>query len=147
MRISPSPLIALRTWEFMLSQAPGESGSAPPVPASTSPTSTRMCEQPSRQACDRCHGLKLRCPRSNTEKCSRCLRAGANCVFSPSNRGRRPAQSHRQGSHLSKWTSDRPSTVKLAPHVPNRLNTHSGVVDLQNQLSAPYSSVIWSPKR
>ena len=35
-----------------------------------------------RSACDRCHGQKLRCPKSeHSTACTRCLRAGATCVF------------------------------------------------------------------
>ena len=40
-----------------------------------------------RRSCDRCHGQKLRCIRSDnsdTEVCNRCLRQGAQCVYSSS---------------------------------------------------------------
>ena len=42
---------------------------------------------PRRQSCDRCHGQKLRCTRtsdSQTGVCDRCLRQGAQCVYSSS---------------------------------------------------------------
>jgi Fungal Zn(2)-Cys(6) binuclear cluster domain len=39
-------------------------------------------------ACDRCHGQKLRCPRPFVGgQCSRCEKAGIECVFSVSKRG------------------------------------------------------------
>lgn len=48
-------------------------------------------ETPIRHACDRCHSQKLRCLRSDYgDNCARCVKAGATCVFSPSQRGRRP---------------------------------------------------------
>lgn len=37
-----------------------------------------------RQACDRCHGKKLRCTRqADSDKCARCAKASTDCVFSP----------------------------------------------------------------
>ncbi|KAK1725455.1 uncharacterized protein BDZ83DRAFT_651293 [Colletotrichum acutatum] len=37
-----------------------------------------------RQSCDRCHAHKLRCPKQpGNAICSRCLKAGAACVYSP----------------------------------------------------------------
>ncbi|KAJ5423605.1 hypothetical protein N7491_008821 [Penicillium cf. griseofulvum] len=94
-----------------------------------------MYEQPSRQACDRCHDLKLRCHRNESGGCSRCVRAGANCLFSPSNRGRRPThQDRRNGSHISKWTSDRPLAMGLASQMPYSPNAHLGDIDLLNRL-------------
>ncbi|CAG8892183.1 unnamed protein product [Penicillium egyptiacum] len=93
-----------------------------------------MYKQPSRQACDRCHDQKLRCHRDDGGKCSRCRRAGANCLFSPSNRGRRPThQDRRNGSHISKWTSDRPLAMGLAPQMPYSPNTHLRDIDLLNR--------------
>ncbi|KAJ6013693.1 hypothetical protein N7540_008284 [Penicillium herquei] len=93
-----------------------------------------MYEQPSRQACDRCHDLKLRCHRNDSGKCSRCVRAGANCLFSPSNRGRRPNhQDRRNGSHRSKWTGDRPLAMGLASQMPYSPNAHLGEIDLLNR--------------
>ncbi|KAH8428551.1 Zn(II)2Cys6 transcription factor domain-containing protein [Aspergillus melleus] len=48
-----------------------------------------MGKRPSRPACDRCHGLKLRCDRNAAAKnCRRCLKAGATCAFRLSTRGR-----------------------------------------------------------
>ncbi|KAJ3567182.1 hypothetical protein NPX13_g6861 [Xylaria arbuscula] len=37
-----------------------------------------------RRACDRCHGLKLRCRRSDGEQCERCRKANQTCTSSPS---------------------------------------------------------------
>jgi hypothetical protein len=49
-----------------------------------------------RQACDRCHGQKLRCTKQQgSSTCTRCARAGAICVFSP------PNLSHARGPGLS----------------------------------------------
>lgn len=40
-----------------------------------------------RQACDRCHGKKLRCPKlPGSRVCARCAKAGVPCVFSPPTR-------------------------------------------------------------
>lgn len=37
-----------------------------------------------RLACDRCHSQKLRCPKQpGSALCTRCLKAGASCVYSP----------------------------------------------------------------
>ncbi|KAH6871803.1 hypothetical protein B0T10DRAFT_466462 [Thelonectria olida] len=56
-------------------------------------------EKPLRFACNRCHSLKLRCPRSNEldksgpdEPCSRCRRAGAACIISERGKVGRPAK-------------------------------------------------------
>ncbi|KFA65855.1 hypothetical protein S40285_04656 [Stachybotrys chlorohalonatus IBT 40285] len=40
-----------------------------------------------RQACDRCHNKKLRCPKpAGSLSCARCAKAGAPCLFSPPSR-------------------------------------------------------------
>ncbi|KAI1475716.1 hypothetical protein K445DRAFT_8195 [Daldinia sp. EC12] len=40
--------------------------------------------RPLRSSCDRCHSQKLKCPKqSDVATCTRCLKAGAVCVFSP----------------------------------------------------------------
>lgn len=40
--------------------------------------------RPLRSSCDRCHTQKLKCPKQpGVTTCSRCLRAGTPCVFSP----------------------------------------------------------------
>ncbi|KAI1100818.1 hypothetical protein F4804DRAFT_344426 [Jackrogersella minutella] len=40
--------------------------------------------RPLRSSCDRCHSQKLKCPKqSGFATCSRCLKAGTSCVFSP----------------------------------------------------------------
>lgn len=48
-----------------------------------------------RYACDRCHGQKLRCPRSTTDDglhnpCTRCLKAGTSCTVSAMEKTGRP---------------------------------------------------------
>ncbi|PNP46057.1 hypothetical protein TGAM01_v200352 [Trichoderma gamsii] len=48
-----------------------------------------------RQACDRCHDKKLRCPRPpGSLCCSRCTKANVTCVFSPPTRPLRYPISH-----------------------------------------------------
>ena len=43
-----------------------------------------------RQACDRCHGQKLRCKRGGSDaSCTRCLKAGVVCVSRPSLRSKK----------------------------------------------------------
>ncbi|KMU72938.1 hypothetical protein CISG_09952 [Coccidioides immitis RMSCC 3703] len=50
-----------------------------------------------RLACDRCNSLKLRCSKvAGSEVCTRCIRASASCVFSPSMRGLRPQTRERE---------------------------------------------------
>ncbi|KAF7553940.1 hypothetical protein G7Z17_g3262 [Cylindrodendrum hubeiense] len=40
-----------------------------------------------RQACDRCHDKKLRCPKqTGSQTCSRCAKASVPCIFSPPTR-------------------------------------------------------------
>ncbi|KAI0466289.1 hypothetical protein F4859DRAFT_519308 [Xylaria cf. heliscus] len=40
--------------------------------------------RPLRSSCDRCHAQKLKCPKEpGSASCSRCLKAGSHCVFSP----------------------------------------------------------------
>ncbi|KAI9736194.1 MAG: hypothetical protein M1834_001079 [Cirrosporium novae-zelandiae] len=47
--------------------------------------------QKRRSACDRCHSQKLRCLKQpGNGNCDRCLKLGAQCIFSPSMRGFRP---------------------------------------------------------
>lgn len=48
-----------------------------------------------RQACDRCHDKKLRCPRPpGSLCCSRCTRANVTCIFSPPTRPLRYPVNH-----------------------------------------------------
>ncbi|KAI2782530.1 hypothetical protein F4815DRAFT_443050 [Daldinia loculata] len=40
--------------------------------------------RPLRSSCDRCHSQKLKCPKQpGVATCTRCLKAGATCIFSP----------------------------------------------------------------
>ncbi|KAI0829549.1 hypothetical protein F5Y06DRAFT_211420 [Hypoxylon sp. FL0890] len=40
--------------------------------------------RPLRSSCDRCHSQKLKCPKQpGVQTCSRCLKAGTPCIFSP----------------------------------------------------------------
>jgi hypothetical protein len=63
-----------------------------------SPTALAL-EKPLRFACNRCHSLKLRCPRSSEldkggldDPCSRCRKAGAACIVSERGKVGRPAK-------------------------------------------------------
>ncbi|RYP09306.1 hypothetical protein DL764_001353 [Monosporascus ibericus] len=50
--------------------------------------------RPLRTSCDRCHSQKLRCPKEpGIATCTRCLKAGAQCVFSPAGPAARRAVS------------------------------------------------------
>ncbi|RYP62894.1 hypothetical protein DL771_009543 [Monosporascus sp. 5C6A] len=50
--------------------------------------------RPLRTSCDRCHSQKLRCPKEpGIATCTRCLKAGARCVFSPAGPAARRAVS------------------------------------------------------
>ncbi|RYP58523.1 hypothetical protein DL770_010406 [Monosporascus sp. CRB-9-2] len=50
--------------------------------------------RPLRTSCDRCHSQKLRCPKEpGIATCTRCLKAGARCVFSPAGPATRRAVS------------------------------------------------------
>lgn len=62
-------------------------------------TASLAPEKPLRFACNRCHSLKLRCPRpSELDKCgpdgpcSRCRKAGAPCIVSERGKVGRPAK-------------------------------------------------------
>ncbi|PGH00866.1 hypothetical protein AJ80_09118 [Polytolypa hystricis UAMH7299] len=94
-----------------------------------------------RLACDRCSSLKLRCPKvEGNEVCTRCLRASAACIFSPSIRGQRP------------HGRERPSTHDLDPNgaVPNASNEwitdlHAGQRDLvMGDAAEPYFPTAFS---
>ncbi|KAI0102637.1 hypothetical protein GGR51DRAFT_562324 [Nemania sp. FL0031] len=51
--------------------------------------------RPLRSSCDRCHSQKLKCPKEpGSATCSRCRRAGSNCVFSPAGPAWRRSSSH-----------------------------------------------------
>jgi hypothetical protein len=64
-----------------------------------------------RTACDRCHGHKLRCPRPLLgSTCSRCQKAGVQCVFGLSKRGN-TARILPQQSDISNIAPDGSSTV------------------------------------
>ncbi|KAF2281158.1 uncharacterized protein EI97DRAFT_429219 [Westerdykella ornata] len=68
--------------------------------SSTSAQAASTSTPPRRQSCDRCHSQKLRCTRASnggssnsaTGVCNRCLRLGAQCIYSPClPKGRPPA--------------------------------------------------------
>ncbi|KAK5992324.1 Isoflavipucine cluster transcription factor [Cladobotryum mycophilum] len=55
-----------------------------------------MAKPTQRYACDRCHGQKLRCIRTDTGKCLRCSKAKATCVWSQSLRCRKTASAQKK---------------------------------------------------
>ncbi|KAF8846457.1 hypothetical protein BDZ45DRAFT_682515 [Acephala macrosclerotiorum] len=85
-----------------------------------------MHKQPYRHACDRCHSLKLRCLRGAIDgnTCVRCSKAGATCVFSLSNRGRRPRPSEHYVSGVVS-PSQRAVASNAADDLSLVQNTHS----------------------
>lgn len=69
---------------------------------------------PRRQSCNRCHGQKLRCTRainSETGACNRCLRQGAQCLYSSSLPKGRPSMYRLAGA--SPATSNSPPTPPM----------------------------------
>ena len=57
-----------------------------------------------RQACDRCHDKKLRCPKlPGVSSCSRCAKAGAPCIYSPPTRA--TLAHHHAQSPLLSWST------------------------------------------
>ncbi|KAK4171884.1 hypothetical protein QBC36DRAFT_198313 [Triangularia setosa] len=68
---------------------------------------------PRRQSCDRCHSMKLRCTRtgnSETGACNRCLRSGAQCVYSSSLPKGRPSM-YRPAGERRPPASPRAATI------------------------------------
>ncbi|KAJ3498949.1 hypothetical protein NLG97_g713 [Lecanicillium saksenae] len=60
-----------------------------------------------RQACDRCHGKKLKCIRQAQDpSCVRCAKASATCTFSPATRPTRLPQTGESTSSSSATASD-----------------------------------------
>ncbi|PSR83569.1 hypothetical protein BD289DRAFT_483259 [Coniella lustricola] len=62
-------------------------------------STSSAAEEPLRYACNRCHNLKLRCPRSSEssktgadEPCSRCAKVGAPCIVGKRGKVGRPAK-------------------------------------------------------
>jgi hypothetical protein len=71
-----------------------------------------------RAACDRCHGQKLRCPRPLLDTgCTRCQRAGAQCIFSASKRGN-SGRIFRQQQYSPNVTLDITSTTDTMLYEP-----------------------------
>ncbi|PGH21387.1 hypothetical protein AJ80_03304 [Polytolypa hystricis UAMH7299] len=91
---------------------------------------------PRRQSCDRCHGQKLRCTRtgnSETGACNRCLRHGAQCVYSFSLPKGRPSM-YRLAD-----------TSTTAPSNPSAMTTASATPDETRQQRAHTATA--DPKR
>ncbi|PYI00701.1 hypothetical protein BO78DRAFT_434227 [Aspergillus sclerotiicarbonarius CBS 121057] len=77
---------------------------------------TSTTTTPRRQSCDRCHGQKLRCTRagnSDTEPCIRCIRQGAECIYSSSLPKGRPSM-YRLADSSSENTNLPRSSVRRA---------------------------------
>lgn len=79
-----------------------------------------MFPQVKRFACDRCHGQKLRCPRSSSgseanEPCRRCQKAGVRCNISVTQKTGRP-------SKASKLQKSKESTPSIGSPASERLS-------------------------
>ncbi|KFY27610.1 hypothetical protein V493_03398 [Pseudogymnoascus sp. VKM F-4281 (FW-2241)] len=87
------------------------------------PTS-KASTPPRRQSCNRCHGQKLRCTRSNNSEmgaCNRCLRQGALCVYSSSLPKGRPSMYRLADASTA---SSNPAPVPRMPTTPISPGTH-----------------------
>ncbi|KAF2792077.1 hypothetical protein K505DRAFT_326405 [Melanomma pulvis-pyrius CBS 109.77] len=61
-----------------------------------------------RAACDRCHGLKMRCVREPSRReCNRCVNAHASCIFSIARKAGRPPSSHPTRTSASSYCQPR----------------------------------------
>ncbi|KAI0439976.1 hypothetical protein F4803DRAFT_495037 [Xylaria telfairii] len=80
------------------------------------PARGRFMTTPKRRSCDRCHGQKLRCIRednSDAAPCNRCLRQGAECVYSSSLPKGRPSM-YKQTAQSSVLAGHVPTTAMRA---------------------------------
>ncbi|KPM38710.1 hypothetical protein AK830_g7853 [Neonectria ditissima] len=123
-------------------------------------------EKPLRLACNRCHAQKLRCPRSSEserngpdEPCSRCRKAGAQCIVSTRGKVGRPAKRkpsspasveeprhhnrHRQNSENASSNGSLIHVFGMAPEslLPGQLtppdtDDHQRMCDADNMLSS-----------
>ncbi|KAM0816767.1 putative Zn(2)-C6 fungal-type domain-containing protein [Seiridium cardinale] len=103
-------------------------------------------EQPrQRLACDRCHELKLRCPRvSNTSRssgaqCARCLKIGSLCVFSASARLGRPLGSSQKSGSSDPGAGDRPKSrhMSISGRLANSSRSTNTVNNSNNRTREP----------
>ncbi|KAI0845431.1 hypothetical protein F5Y00DRAFT_167948 [Daldinia vernicosa] len=63
--------------------------------------------RPLRSSCDRCHSQKLKCPKQpGIATCTRCLKAGATCIFSPAGLSTRRALSALSASNFTYLNGD-----------------------------------------
>ena len=97
-----------------------------------------------RNACDRCRGQKLRCPREEQgidNPCKRCQKAGAECITNASlPMGRPPLSSKNTGAHAlregrASSVKKRRLTGRLEPKAVSPLNSESESSLLVSQLS------------
>ncbi|KAF5023729.1 hypothetical protein F66182_4203 [Fusarium sp. NRRL 66182] len=95
-----------------------------------------------RQACDRCHSKKLRCTKIPASLvCTRCVKAGVACIFSP------PSRSLRQPGRVAfDWSSlfelDGPAIDPIPDVNPDNLTTTPPSSDnVDTALSAPATPV------
>ncbi|KFY35429.1 hypothetical protein V494_05928 [Pseudogymnoascus sp. VKM F-4513 (FW-928)] len=91
---------------------------------------------PRRQSCNRCHGQKLRCTRANKSgpgACNRCIRQGAQCVYSSSLPKGRPSMYRLADASTA---SSNPSQIHPAPGTPASPEVHrrlpTGLITVAN---------------
>ncbi|RYP38615.1 hypothetical protein DL768_010768 [Monosporascus sp. mg162] len=110
---------------------------------SESTQSTTMEQPRQRLACDRCHALKLRCPRVNGAggpsgaQCARCLKAGSLCVYSAPARLGRPLGSSQSSSASYNGAANRKksgsNSMSIAPGENISVTTHMGPSNTSNR--------------
>ncbi|QKX58589.1 uncharacterized protein TRUGW13939_05714 [Talaromyces rugulosus] len=115
-----------------------------------------MDEGQFRRACDRCHNHKLRCKRNGASGCLRCIKAGVNCVFSPSLRVRKsrqgPAVDSEEGDQSLSSAADSNSNAKQQDNVPgpttnqmlHSVSDPDGCVGIEDIMQFDLGSMDWS---
>ncbi|KAI0399858.1 hypothetical protein F4802DRAFT_532235 [Xylaria palmicola] len=96
--------------------------------------------RPMRSSCDRCHAQKLKCPKEpGIAACSRCLKAGSDCVFSPAGPAwRRPtANSSHQCNAFLLHGSQGDDSFGLDLTWPPLLNVGNSSMDDTDYISPP----------
>ena len=107
----------------------------------------------SKRACDRCHAQKLRCPRSDLdseESCSRCLNAGAHCVYSaplPTGRPSNNLAANKKAAHTySRSTTSAPAFMDSGYLVNSATSTSPNLESLLQTALHTDTSMPWDPQ-
>ncbi|OTA89077.1 hypothetical protein M434DRAFT_398796 [Hypoxylon sp. CO27-5] len=107
--------------------------------------------RPLRSSCDRCHSQKLKCPKQpGVTTCSRCLRAGTPCVFSPAGpivRRNVPTPIRLDGDLTMNMQFDWPSlnlenVLATPPEITQELQTDTNQLDGQEAASQDPRSIL-----